>query len=300
MSAHRRPNLFVVGSMKAGTTSLARYLGAHPEIFMTSDPKEPTYFLTREQLLDVLPGVEKRGFWRGEEHYLKLFEAAGDRPVVGEASANYARLNRVKGVPERIHAFNPEARILFILRDPVVRTLSHYWYMVRFFDEHRDLLTAIREEPDYVETSNYAMQMRPYLELFGCERVLTVTSEALSGEPDSTMAGIYRWLGVDSSFRTPNLAERANETPATVTQVRGSGLLHRFRHSAFWNSIGPQVPAALRGLGRQLSEKPVEREAVDPAAARRYLRQIQRPQLAALEALLGRKFPEWTTLQGDD
>jgi hypothetical protein len=217
----RKPNLFVVGSMKAGTTSLARYLGAHPEIFMTSDPKEPTYFLTREQLLDVLPGVEKRGFWRGEEYYLKLFEAAGDRTVVGEASANYARLPRVPGVAEKIHAFNPQARILFILRDPVARTISHYWYMVRFFGERRDLMTAIREDPDYVETSDYAMQMRPYLALFGRERVLAITTEALSTEPRP------RWPASTLARRGrapsgPNLAERANETPDVVTQVRGT------------------------------------------------------------------------------
>ena len=295
----RKPNLFVVGSMKAGTTSLARYLGAHPEIFMTSDPKEPTYFLTREQLLDVLPGLEKRGFWRSEEYYLRLFDAAGDRPIVGEASANYARLNRVSGVPEKIHAFNRDARILFIARDPVVRTISHYWYMVRFFGERRDLLTAIRQDPDYIETSNYALQLRPYLSLFGRDRVFTITTEALSSRPEATMAGIYQWLGIDATFKTPNLAERANETPDVVTQVRGSGLLHRFRHSALWNAVGPIIPASLRGLGRQLSEKPVERVAVDPVAARHYLRPIQRPQVAELEELLGRKFPEWTTLHGD-
>jgi hypothetical protein len=295
----RQPNLFVVGSMKAGTTSLARYLGTHPEIFMTSDPKEPTYFLTREQLLDVLPGVEKRGFWRGEEHYLKLFEAAGDRPVVGEASANYARLPRVTGVPEKIHAFNPDARILFILRDPVARTISHYWYMVRFFGERRDLLTAIREDPDYVDTSDYALQMRPYLALFGRERVLTITTETLAADPHATMAGVYRWLGVNDAFLTPNLDERANETPDVVTQVRGSGALHRFRQSRLWNGLGPLVPASVREFGRRFSEKPVERRSVDPAVARRYLRPIQRPQVETLEELLGRPFPEWTTLLGE-
>jgi hypothetical protein len=296
----RRPNLFVVGSMKAGTSSLARYLGAHPEIFMTSDPKEPTYFLTREQLLDVLPGVEKRGFWRGEEYYLRLFEPAGDRPIVGEASANYARLHRVEGVPDRIHAFNPDARILFIMRDPVERTLSHYWYMVRCFEERRSLLTAIHEDPDYVDTSDYGLQLRPYLRLFGSERVLAITTEALAQQPAATMAGVFSWLGVDPTHIPPNLDERVNETPEVVTQVRGTGLVQRFRHSAFWNALGPRVPASLRQFGRQLAVKPVERGSVDAAAARRHLRPIQRPQVAALEDLLGRKFPEWTSLHGND
>jgi hypothetical protein len=256
--SNRKPNLFVVGSMKAGTTSLARYLGAHPEIFMTSDPKEPTYFLTREQLLDVLPGVEKRGFWRGEEYYLKLFEAAGDRTVVGEASANYARLPRVPGVAEKIHAFNPQARILFILRDPVARTISHYWYMVRFFGERRDLLTAIREDPDYVDTSNYALQLRPYLALFGRERVLAITTEALASNRRTTMAGVYRWLG---GSRVPSAQPRragqrdpgrgdagTRQWPAAPLPTFGTLERGRADH--------PGIGARTR---RQFSEKPVER-----------------------------------------
>ena len=150
--------------------------------------------MEREQMRDVLPGVEKLGFWQGEDYYLKLFAEAGGVPVLGEASGNYARLNRVKGVPERIAKFNPEARIVFIMRDPVERTISHYWYMVRFFEERQDLLTAVREEPDYTDTSNYAMQLRPYIDLFGPENVKTLTMERLRDEPEMVMADIWTRL----------------------------------------------------------------------------------------------------------
>jgi hypothetical protein len=172
--------------------------------------------------------------------------------------------------------------------------------MVRFFGERRDLLTAIREDADYIGTSDYSLQLRPYLSRFGPERVLAVTTEALAAQPAATMAGIYRWLGVDPSYEPSNLAERANETPEVVTQLRGSSGLHRFRHSGLWSTLGPRVPASLRGLGRQLLEKPVERGAVDAAAAHRYLRPVQRPQVMELEQLLQRRFPEWKTLHGDD
>jgi len=300
MAESPRPNLFIAGIMKAGTTSLQRYLLTHPQIFMTSDPKEPTYFLTREQLLDVLPGVEKRGFWRGEEFYLKLFEEAGDRPVIGEASANYARLPRVQGVAERIAQFNPGARIVLIMRDPVERSISHYWYMVRFFAEKRDMLTALRDDVDYTATSHYAMQLRPWLELFGRDRVWTLTTEALRDDGAGTLSQLFQWLGVDASFVPPNLSERANEAPEEIRQVQGSGLLHQLRHSAAWNALGPLVPKSLRSLGRGLAEKPVARTAVDVREARRYLRDIHRPQTLELEQLLGRRFPEWTTLWSEN
>jgi hypothetical protein len=280
--------------MKSGTTSLHRYLITHPEVFMTVDPKEPSFFLGLEQLRDVLPGLEKRGLWR-EEAYLELFREAEGHPIIGEASANYARLPRVTGVAERIAAFAPNSRILFIARDPVERTISHYWYMVRFFEERREIMTALREERDFTYTSDYAMQLEPWLELFP-DRVKFITTEALRDQAEITMAGIFEWLDVDDRFVPTNLQERSKETPPTVNQVRGSGLLHRFRYSALWNIVGPRIPPAVRMLARRLSEKQVGRSNVDLIEVRQYLRELHSPQVEALSRLLGRSFPEWTLL----
>jgi hypothetical protein len=282
--------------MKSGTTSLHRYLAQHPQVFMTTDPKEPSYFLTLDQLRQVLPGLEKRGLWR-EEAYLALFRDAVGFPIVGEASANYARLPKVTGVAERIAAFNPDARILFIARDPVERSISHYWYMVRFFEETRDIMTALKEDPDYTHTSHYAMQLEPWLERFP-GRVKLITTESLRDEAERTMREVFRWLEVNETFVPPNLHERANEAPETVAQVRGRGALHRFRHSALWNFVGPRVPQGLRRLARRLSEKEVDRAAVNLEQVKQYLRDVHEPQVEALSKLLSRKFPEWTTLRG--
>jgi len=286
--------------MKSGTTSLHRYLVTHPRIFLTQEPKEPSYFIEREQLLDVLPGVERRGFWRSEDAYLKLFEGAEGYPVVGEASANYARLNRVTGVAERVAEFARDARVLFIARDPIERTISHYWYMVRFFEERRDVLTAISEDPDYRDTSHYAMQLKPWLKLFPAERVKVITTESLRDKPCETMADVFGWLQVDANFIPPNLAERANEAPAVIQQVRGAGLMHRFRHSALWNAVGPLVPSDMRKFARRFSEKSTPRDSVDTRPVAAMLRELQRDQTEELSALLGRRFPEWTALYADE
>jgi hypothetical protein len=293
------PNLFLVGSMKSGTTTLHRYLKTHPEIFMTEDPKEPTYFLDRAQLLDVLPGLEKRGIWRSVDAYLELFEGAGSCPVVGEASANYARLHRVRGVPKRVADFNPGAKILFIARDPVERTVSNYWYMVRFFGERREMLEAVREDPDYIDTSYYAMQLKAWLEFFPRERVRLITLEALRNAPLQTMRGIFKWLCVDAEFVPPNLGDRANVAPSVLLQVKGSGLLHRIRHSAMWNAIGPLVPAPMRRAARSFSEETVTRDNTDRTAVNSYLRLIFSPQVDELATLLEREFPEWTSLYSE-
>lgn len=266
---------------------------------MTEDPKEPSYFLDHDQLMDVLPGLEKRKIWESEDNYLALFREAGSCPIIGEASANYARLNRVKGVPDRVAKFSPDARILFVARDPIERTISHYWYMVRFFEENRGMLQAIREDPDYTDTSNYALQLSAWLACFPRRNVNFVTMEALRDHPVDTVSDIFEWLAVDAKFVPPNLRERANTAPDVVSQVRGTGLLHRFRHSRIWNAIGPKVPGDLRRLARKFSEKKLARDEVDRSDVEQYLRRIQQPQTQELSELLGREFPEWKTLHAD-
>ncbi len=279
--------------MKSGSSSLTRHLRAHPSIFMARKPKEPSYFVERQQLLQVYPAIEKMGFWKSEESYLRLFADAGDRPIVGEASQNYARLSRVTGVAERIARFCPEARILYIMRHPVKRTISHYWYMVNFFGEGRTMLKAICEEPDYGETSHYAMQLRPYIELFGRDRVKTVTLERLEKKPAETMRDLYGWLGVATDYVSPAIDERANVTREESTQVRGLGLLHEFRHSALWSAAGRFVPPSLRKFGRTLAVKEVPRTEVSTDEVKAYLRPIQAEQTKELEELLRTPFPEW-------
>ena len=290
-----RPNLFLVGAMKSGSSSLTHYLHAHPQVYMTMRPKEPSYFVDRETLREVYPAMEKLGFWRGEDEYLKLFTDAGDAPIVGDASQNYARLPRVPGVVDRIQRFDPGARILYIMRDPVERCISHYWYMVRFFGERRSMMKALTTDPDYLSTSDYAMQLEPFRESFGTERVLAVTSEELRQDPVRVLRAVYGWLGVDPGFRPPDVEIQANRTPPTVEQPRGLGLLHAFRYSRFWEALGPRVPSSLRRFARHVSSQRTQRSNVSTTEVEAQLRPLLQPQVEQLSEMLGREFPLWTT-----
>ena len=164
--------------MKSGTTYLNKLLAAHPAIFMCS-PEEPSYFVDPKQLRKLWPDTWDAGFWRSEEHYLQLFQSAGEAFLLGEASTNYTKLPLVPGVAERILHFNPDARFVYLMRDPVERTISHYWHMVRFHAERRPILEAVRAEPQYLDVSHYAMQLLPYLNLFGRDHVAILTYEQL-------------------------------------------------------------------------------------------------------------------------
>ena len=148
------PNLIIIGAMKSGSTSLHSYLGTHPEIFMC-EPKEPWYF------------IEEINWSKGEDWYLDLFKSAGNAKVVGESSTDYTKIPKYMGVPEKIRNFNPATRFIYIMRDPVKRTISHYWHNVRLHGEKRDPLKAIQEDSLYLEVSDYAMQLDPYIQIFG-------------------------------------------------------------------------------------------------------------------------------------
>ena len=104
-------------------------------------------FRRSRTLRKLCPEAWDAGFWRGEEHYLRLFHSCGDAVWLGEASTNYTKRPMVDGVPERLHRFNPEARFIYVMRDPIERTISHYWHMVSYHAERRPILKAIKPSP---------------------------------------------------------------------------------------------------------------------------------------------------------
>lgn len=291
-----KPNLFLIGAMKSGTTTLHELLEQHPSVSM-SEPKEPCYFVSPDQLKTLWPEMWRMGFWKAESSYLALFKDKPGARYFGESSTDYSKRPGVSGVVERIAAFNPEARFIYIMRDPVERTLSHYWHMVEHRGEMRPPLEAILQDAHYTEVSDYAYQLQPYLECFGREQVYALTFEELKRDPQSALRALYEWLCVDSDFVPQSLAAARNVTPEGVRQKRaGMGMLDTLRHSAVWNAIGPYCPPALRRYGMAMVEKKIPRREVDMTDVIAYLRPLQQAQTRTLEARLGRSFEEWKML----
>src|SRR5687767_1010670 len=100
-----KPNFFIVGAPKCGTTSLYEYIRVHPEVFMP-DRKEPAFFCS-----DFYKPRRMK-----EEEYLSLFREAGSAKWIGEASTWYLYSDKAR---EGIKAFCPDARIIIMLRNPV-------------------------------------------------------------------------------------------------------------------------------------------------------------------------------------
>jgi hypothetical protein len=262
-----------------------------------SSVKEPGYFLARGERH---PAIRTHTTTESDEfdRYLSLFNGRDSRPVyMGESSTGYTHLRKRTGVAERIHRFNSRARLIYAMRDPVDRTISHYWWNVRFECERRDILTAISNDPHYRDVSNYVMQLKEWLKYFDRSAVYVVTLEELSQSPVETLSKLLGWLGVDESFAAACVAQPENETPKTIEQPRVQ-LLQRLRYSRLWERLGPSVPRWCRTLGRRMAVQPVERHSVDVSAVEAYLRPLQQSETEELSDLLGRPFPEWRMLNG--
>jgi hypothetical protein len=234
------PNLIIIGAGRCGTTSLHRYLGLHPQIAMSA-VKELDFF------------IEEGAWRRGVAWYEAQFPASNVR---GEASPKYALYPLYRGVPERMSEIVPDAKLVYVVRDPIERALSSYrWarYVIR--DEHRTLEEAIRE-PDmcvYLVAGRYATQLERYLGCFPKEQLLVLDHNDLKLRREETLARVFRFAGVDDAFTTCAFDEELNRGDAPA-----------------WGSLGRLGVRALDGVfGRHRS---LRLRARTPAGVSRMLR----------------------------
>ena len=211
-SKFRYPSFFLLGAAKCGMTPLHAYLDQHPEICM-SKPKEPTYF---EAELDR----------HGTAYYFnRYFSHWAGEPIVGESRHRNLYLPYVS---RRLFDYNPDARLLVILRNPVERAISHWWHWYSRGKETlrlREALEADLKRIDagyrleteneqaiykrtavedckgmlrtYLDSGYYDDQIQRYLALFPRERLKIVLFEDFSRDPQSVLLEAGHFLGAD-------------------------------------------------------------------------------------------------------
>jgi hypothetical protein len=277
------PNLIVIGGLKCGTTSLHHYLGLHPEISM-SRPKELNFF------------VAELNWELGQEWYASHFDRRSR--VRGESSPHYTNLPRFEGVAERMRSLIPEARIVYMVRDPIDRMLSHYLHNAGAGYESRGLSEALGD-PDgsYLPRSRYAMQVEPYLAAFGAERVAIVSREELRDDRAATMRRVFELCGVDPTFHSEQF-EREWETGTARAKQGGGGfrLMDRAVRLPGLRALDrnfDRLPESLRWLVERLVHDPGSGAAPKPElpeGLRERLELALADDVSRLEEIAGRRF----------
>ncbi|ABC29515.1 conserved hypothetical protein [Hahella chejuensis KCTC 2396] len=279
-----KANLFLIGAMKSGSTTLHDYLAQHPQIFM-SEEKEPGFFVPE--------------LWgqRDDGEYPALFAEAREEKYIGESSTHYTKLPRFKGVVERIKEYNPDSKFIYIMRNPIERTISHYFHSIRNLKgagETRDIFSAIKEDPNYIAYSDYAYQLEPYYAAFGKGNIYTVVFEEFKEDVHAGLRDLYQWLDVDMMAPKENLV--SNKAPEVYVRAKGKGYLNRLRHSEMWDKVSPLIPKALKKFGNQLSEEISAEKLSDQERADVYreLTPIFKERLLKLKEITGRDYSTWS------
>jgi hypothetical protein len=281
------PTFFIIGAPKAGTTSLHYYLEQHPEIQMSAI-KEPGF------LASAGPCRDDRKVDRLDK-YEQLFDSAV--AVRGEASTNYAEYPLREGVPDRIEQLVPDAKFIYLVRDPVERTVSHYHQLVATTGETRALREALGDlsDPRYpcICASLYALQIELYLRKFPVERLLVIDQADLLAERLTTLGRIFAFLEVDSRFESAQFELEFLKSEGRRTYPRGlaSFLSMRVRPNTRW--MPPQIRRTLRRSFESRFLPPLE-AAVLEQGLRARLQDFYASDVERLRALTGETFASWS------
>src|SRR5688572_22684793 len=227
---------FIIGAMKAGTTSLFKHLAGHPDL-CPSSTKEPRVFRDAAD-----PSALRSAF-------LKLFDGRRDERWCFEGSTAYTKYPRYAGVPERLRSVTPDARFIYLVRHPVERTWSQYVHNLAHGRETRPFAQAIEQSPQYLDISRYHLQLTQYHQVFPPERVLVQVFEEMVKDPTATVRAVCEFLGVDSSYTPPTKAaynksseKRAASRPLRIIKTLGVDEMVPWRVRQWLRAGGSPLP----------------------------------------------------------
>ena len=194
-------DFFIVGAPKAGTTSLYHYLNEHPQVEMSSQ-KEPDYFSDK--------AINEQGMYYGKnrvntlDKYESLF-VQKESVVYGEGSVSYLFYDNVA---EDIKKYNPNAKIIIMLRNPIERAFSHFLmdYRLGLIRDSFENVIANKSKhknahlfyQQYIEVSKYAKQIQRYLDFFEKDNILFIDYEDFKNNVLETVDQVYNFLQISA------------------------------------------------------------------------------------------------------
>lgn len=273
-----RPDFVILGAMKSGTTTLYEWLRRHPEIGMSRE-KETDFF------------IAEKNWGMGIDWYQGQF--APGRRIYGEASPNYTKEPAFSGVAQRIADHLPDARLIFIARDPVSRALSQY--------RHAQLAGAPVPPPDglrgshvlqhLIDTSSYARQLQPYLDRFPRDRFLFLEFEPFIADPRPGLTRLAEFLGVADDWPDASISANSTESlgslPPWMFRLRRNKMVQRLN-----SALSPEMRSRLKSV---VSRGRPARNALPPDAALvAEMADLLRPEADSFRRISGLPCANWS------
>lgn len=302
MTMTRKPDFFIVGAPRCGTTAMYEYLRQHPEIFMP-ERKEPHFFGSD---LTVTPKFVY--YTRDIQEYCNLFATARNEKRIGEASTLYLKSRRA---PAEIKKFSPAAKVIIMLRNPVDVIYSLHSHVVYIGEEEiKDFEGALEAERDrtlglripkgnglldsllYREVVKFSQQVERYFQIFGQDNVHIIIYDDLRDDTLGAYKGTLRFLGISSDFQ-PELGiiyenRRARSKVLQYMWANRPTTVQRYLMDCTPPWLSQGVLKALKLVGsRPASRLPMNSE------LQGRLKAEFKPEVERLSQLLGRDLTHW-------
>lgn len=288
-----KPNAFLVGAARAGTSSLYNCLRRHPDVWVPT-PKEPSFFVHHYGYSD----------W---DRYLQLFSRGRGRKVIVDTSASYLAAPEA---PAWIFRTLGPVKIIMVLRDPVHRAYSLYcWMLMEGYEWLPTFSEALREEerrfhnpsfrrenPEYFwdymyyRSGLYSAQVARYLSAFGNDRVRIYLFEDLIRTPDLVLQDLWSFLEVRAQVSVSFPHENRSVLPRVprfqhhLRKLISSSAAAPKRRGFFFTRLVRSLMATNKCLGL--------RPRLDPSTEE-MLREWYRPDVLALQELTQRDLSHW-------
>ncbi|MDQ3572737.1 MAG: sulfotransferase domain-containing protein [Actinomycetota bacterium] len=271
------PNVIVIGAQKCGTSGLHYYLGLHPQVSV-STPKELNFF------------IAERNWPKGVDWYRGRFDPG--LPVRADVSPNYTAHPQHKGVAERMARVVPDARLVYMVRDPIDRIAAH-WVHNYSKGRHTGALarTILNPKASYVDRSLYAAQLERFLPYFGIDQILVLEQDDLRVRRGETLRRVFEYTGADPGFTDRRFAQERHKTERKTRLTSLGERIEGRRDRATRTFLPPEAWALARSwwpIGRRI-ERPEVRDALPEETI-----ELLRADAKRLAELTGRDFGHWS------
>jgi len=225
------PNFLVIGGSRCGTTYLRKNLHSHPDVFLL--PPQEIYASGDAHFFDLSNEEGYANNQKGLDWYANLFRGVADEFAVGEKTGSYLADPRAASCIAE--SLGPHTRLIALLRDPIHRAHSSYWYhRIRFFPKSsfRDALRSPQGETLLINPGFYHYHLKRYLNFFPRSNIHIALSEDLFVNPLAELQGICNFLGVKPEKLPPPQKERANQAVTSgagyTLEIFGHTLKNRY------------------------------------------------------------------------
>lgn len=233
------PNFIIIGAMKCGTSTLHQQLARQPGVFM-SEPKEPNFFSNDEV------------YAQGEGWYRGLFADAPSSALRGESSTHYTKLPTYPKTLERMRTLLPDLKLIYLMRHPVERLISHYIHEWSMRVINIPIDQAIDVHHELMDYGCYWMQLQPFFGVYGRASVLPVFLEHMQCAPEAELERVCRFLGYAG---TPHWEKDLAQQNASAERLRLGSLGRRLLNDPLLKHLRRAlIPIRLRvGLKARLA-----------------------------------------------